>query len=148
VILSNANGGIILNLELISRWVQWKTGVAWPGAELYSYQYPVLLGLAGLLAVACAIDGAILLVQFRRGRRAFLFTGGRHKVLRLVWIGLVLAAVVLWWLFGFTGVFDPQARMLWAPEPFLYVSVVGTLLAAGLVVGSLFPRKREARNEE
>jgi CubicO group peptidase (beta-lactamase class C family) len=145
VILSNANGGVILNLELINRWAEWKTGVSWPGAELFLYQYPVLFGIALVVGVACAIYAAILFVQFRRGRRVFLFQSARSKILHFIWIGSVLSVVVLWWLFGFTATFDPQARMLWAPEPFLYVSVLGTLLALAMVTGSLFPtRKMEA----
>jgi predicted membrane protein len=143
VILSNANGGIVLNLELINRWAEWKTGTTWPGAELFLYQYPVLLGVAGVLGVICAIYAAILSVQFWRGRRVFLFHSAQNKVLRLAWVGLVLAVTVVWWLFGFTDAFDPQAKMLWAPEPFLYVSVLGTLLALAMVTGSLFPRSKK-----
>ena len=32
-------------------------------------------------------------------------------------------------------------------EPFLYASLLGTLLALAMVVGSLFPRGRGARSE-
>lgn len=143
VLLSNANGGIIMDLEIINRWVEWKTGVSWPGAELYLYQYPLLFSISIVLGIICAIYGMILFVQFRRKRRVFLFQSDRIKIIRLVWVGLVLSVVVLWWLFGFTDTFDPQAKMLWAPEPFLYVSVLGTLLALAIVAGSLFPRKKE-----
>jgi len=143
VILSNANGGVVLNLELINLWVKEKTGEAWPGAELFLYQYPVSLGIALVLGIICAIYGAILFVQFRSGRRVFLFQSGRNRLVRLIWVGMVLSVTVVWWLFGFTDAFDPQARMLWAPEPFLYVSILGTVLASAMVAGSLFPRKKE-----
>lgn len=144
VILSNANGGVVPNLAIINLWVEWKTGVSWPGAELFLYQYPVLLGIAVVLGIICAVYAAILFVQFWRGQRVFLFQSARNKPVRLIWIGLAIAMVVLWWLFGFTAAFDPQARMLWAPEPFLYVSLLGTLLASAMITGSLFPTKKEA----
>ncbi len=144
VILSNANGGVVLNLEIINHWAEWKTGVSWPGAELFLYQYPALLGVAVVLGIVCTIYAAILFTQFRRGRRAFLFPSARNKLVRLIWIGLVIAATVLWWLYGFTATFDPQARMLWAPEPFLYVSILGTLLASEMAIGSLFPKRKRS----
>jgi len=144
VILSNANGGVVLNLDLINQWVKWQTGEAWPGAELFLYQYPVLLGIALALGVSCAIYGTILCAQFRRDRRVFLFQSGRNKVLRFIWMALVLAVTVGWWLYSFTSAFDPQARMLWAPEPFLYASLLGTVLAAAMIAGSLFPTRKKA----
>jgi CubicO group peptidase (beta-lactamase class C family) len=142
VILSNANGGIILNLDILSRWTELKTGAAWPGANLYLYEYPVMLGIAIILGVIGAVYTMILIIQFRRRRRIFLFPDGRNKVLHIIWICLVLSVAILWWLFGFTNTFDPQARMLWMPEPFLYVSIIGTLLASAMVVDSLFPKNK------
>jgi CubicO group peptidase (beta-lactamase class C family) len=144
VILSNANGGVILNLEIINRWVEWKTGSSWPGAELFLYQYPILLGIAIVLGIIYAGYAAILFRQFRRGRRVFLFQSKRNKITRLIWIGLVLSVAVLWWLYSFTPTFDPQIRMLWAPEPILYVSILGTLLASAMIIGSLFPKEKSA----
>ncbi|MBN1935091.1 MAG: beta-lactamase family protein [Anaerolineae bacterium] len=144
VILSNANGGVVLNLAIINLWVEWKTGVSWPGAGLFLYQYPVLFGIAIVLEVICTVYAAILFIQFRQGRRVFLFRSARNKLAHLIWTGLVIAVVVLWWLYGFTDTFDPQARMLWAPEPFLYVSVLGTLLASEMAIGSLFPGEKRS----
>ncbi len=142
VVLANANGGIILNLELISRWAKWKTGVSWPGAGFFTYQYPVLLGLAIALGLFVAIYITILYRQFRRGQRAFLFSSNYSKILPLLRVGLALLVIILWWLYGFTGTFDPQARMLWLPDPFLYVSILGTLLSFAVITGNLFPRQK------
>jgi len=142
VILSNANGGLILNLEIINRWVEWKTGSSWPGAGIFLYQYPILLGIAIGLGIVCAGYATILFRQFRQGQRVFLFQSKHNKVVRLIWIGVVLSVTVLWWLYSFTPTFDPQIRMLWAPEPFLYVSILGTLLASAMITSSLFPRER------
>ncbi|MBN2002458.1 MAG: beta-lactamase family protein [Anaerolineae bacterium] len=142
VILSNANGGSILNLEIIDHWVEWKTGSSWPGAELFFYQYPILLGIAIALGIACTIYAITLSLQFRRKRRVFLLQSRRNKILRIFWIVLVLAVTIVWWLYCFTPTFDPQIRMLWAPEPFLYVSILGTVLASAMITGSLFPTQK------
>ncbi len=143
VVLSNANGGIVMNLEIINHWTKWKTGVSWPGAGLFLYQYPVLLAIAIALGVVCAIYTIVLRRQFGRGKRVFLFSGLAHRrVLRAGWTCVLLAMVVLWWLVGFSDVFDPQAKMLWLPEPFLYTSVLGTYLALLMVVSALFPKVR------
>ncbi len=143
VLLSNANGGIVMNLEIVNRWAEWKAGVSWPGAELFLYQYPVLLAIAIVLGVICTIYTIVLWRQFGRGRRAFLFSSlAYRRILRIGWMCLLLAVVVLWWLVGFSDVFDPQAKMLWLPEPFLYTSVLGTYLALLMIVSALFPKAR------
>jgi hypothetical protein len=134
----------ILNLELISRWAKWKTGVSWPGAGLFTYQYPVLFGLAIALGLFVATYVTILYRQFRRGQRGFLFSINCGKIPRLLRVGLALSVIIMWWLYGFTGTFDPQARMLWLPEPFLYVSVLATLLSFAVITGNLFPRQKNA----
>jgi CubicO group peptidase (beta-lactamase class C family) len=142
VILSNANGGVIMNLEIINLWVEWKTGITWPGSELFSYQYPVLVAIAIVLGTVCAIYTIILFRQFRKGKRTFLFQGAGHrKALRVIFALLLLSAIVVWWLVGFTATFDPQAKALWLPEPFLYVSIFFTCLMLAMTVGSLFPKK-------
>ena len=144
VVLSNANGGIILNLALISRWAEWKTGSPWPGAGLYLYQYPILLGLALVLGFICTVRSVVLARQFKAGRRRLLFKSSEHwKLLRVLLICLFLAMSVFWWLLSFTAIIDPRQTILWLPEPFLYVSVLFTCQMLLLAVATLFPRTRE-----
>jgi CubicO group peptidase (beta-lactamase class C family) len=143
VLLTNANGGIIMNLDIINLWTQWKTSVSWPGAELFLYQYPVLWGIAIILASICVIFSLYLWRQDRQNKRIFLFNSSEHnKIIRILLIGLFLTVTTLWWLFGFTTTFDPQAQMLWMPEPFLWVSVFWSWLMALLIVSNLFPKSK------
>lgn len=143
VVLSNANGGIILNLILISRWAEWKTGSPWPSAELYLLQYPFLMVLAGVLGFVCAVRAGLLARQFRQGQRLLLFrTAKQRKVIRLLVSCLILLAIVLWWLGSFTDTFDPRQTILWLPEPFLLVSILFTWLMLLLVAATLFPKRK------
>jgi hypothetical protein len=143
VVLANANGGVILDLILIDLWVQYKTGYAWPGAAIYLYEYPALIAVGVILGALCLVLAWRVFSQFTRGQRSFLFRQSRKlKWLRIVCSFFVIGGVLGLWLMAVTPYIDHQQRLLWLPEPALYVGIAGTVLSALICTGLLFPKNK------
>lgn len=141
IVLSNCNGGMFLNTNILGAWTKWQTGLYPEFLKMYDYERIIVLSIALILAAITLAFALSIITSFRHEKRTIVFLENVKTIIFRMAISIVLLGFTgLWWVYWWTNKFRPLREGLWLPKPFLSISILISIISILGVILNVFPK--------